>query len=83
MSVVVPFSRWRYSLECQSCEEGEVCLCTDDIKKRVWSLAGTTGAVQQFHDDGPYYGTWDGGRTGAMETLDACKRRVERAVCHD
>ncbi|RUX08050.1 MAG: hypothetical protein E5V51_00240 [Mesorhizobium sp.] len=39
--------------------------------------------ISQFQDDGPFYGTWEvggGGRTGAMTTLEDCKRRVESEV---
>lgn len=82
MSEVVPFSRWRHSLVCISCEVGEVCRCTDDLKGAVWTLNGTDGMIQQFLSDGPYYGKWHGGRTGSMTDLDDCKAAVERAVCH-
>ena len=79
---VVEFSRWRYSRVCISCEVGEVCRCTDDIMGSLWLLNGTSGAVQQFHDGAAFYGTWAGGRSGAMENLDSCKAAVERAVWH-
>lgn len=82
MPDVVEFSRWRHSLVCISCEEGEACLCTEADKGGLWLLHGTEGAIQQFQHDGPYYGTWGSGRTGAMETLDACKAAVERAVAN-
>jgi hypothetical protein len=80
MSGVVKFERWRHQRECQACEEGEVCGCTDDIMMSVWRLNGTNGRVQQFLSDGPFYGTWAGGRTGAVGDLEACKATVERAV---
>lgn len=77
---VTEFSRWRHSLICTWCEEGEVCRCPDAMKTRLWLLTGTTGAIQHFHCDGPFYGTWREGRTGAMESLDGCKAAVEKAV---
>lgn len=83
MGDVVSFSRWLFSRVCVSCEETEPCRCADDIKGSVWRLNGTTGYIQQFNDGAPYYGTWHGGRTGAMESLDACKAAVEKAVWHD
>lgn len=82
MAEIVPFSRWRHSLICSFCEDGEVCRCTDDIKTRLWVLTGTTGVIQQFLGEGPYYGTWREGRTGAVTALDDCKRMVEEAVWH-
>lgn len=80
MSEVVAFSRWKHSLVCASCEEGEVCRCTDDIKTRKWILTGTAGVIQQFLGEGAFYGTWHSGRTGAMTDLDGCKAAVEKAV---
>ena len=83
MTEVVAFSRWRPFRECRTCEDGEVCHCVEQDKSRVWRLHGTTGVVQQFHDGGSYYGTWESGRTGSMTDLDACKAQVEKAVWHD
>lgn len=40
-------------------------------------------SIVRFHDDAPFYGTWEvggGGRTGPMTKLNACKRRVENEV---
>lgn len=83
MADVVHISRWRCARICATCEEGEVCRCAEDQKSRVWLLDGTEGVIQQFLGDGPFYGTWGSGRTGAMTELDACKARVEKAVWHD
>lgn len=83
MAEVIEFSRWRPFRQCHACEEGEACHCVERDKSRLWRLHGTTGRVQQFLESGSYYGTWEGGRTGAMVDLDACKARVEKAVRHD
>lgn len=50
-------------------------------------MAVRLGSVQCFDPEGgAYYGTWEdygerkGGRTGAMSSLDECKRAVEEKV---
>ncbi|MBN9235168.1 MULTISPECIES: hypothetical protein [Phyllobacteriaceae] len=82
MSGLLEFTRWRFSRVCTIHERGDVCTCTEQEKTRLWLLHGTSGAIQQFLGDGPYYGIWDDGRTGAMTTLDGCKAAVEKAVWH-
>lgn len=83
MAEPVPFRRWRHSRVCISCEEGEVCRCTDAVMSSLWTLNGTVGAVQQFVSDGPYYGTWGSGRTGSITTLEACQLLVEEAIARE
>lgn len=51
------------------------CDCAPAIKHRLWELYDddrrVIGRVEQFH--GAYYGTWSGGRTGPVSTLDGAK----------
>lgn len=84
---VIPINRWVFSIYCSVCNEPRsrslscVNCCYDPtLTSRVWLLQPTSGKVEQFiGEKSPYYGTWLGGRTGAVETLDACKRMVEEA----
>jgi len=64
------------------------CDCERFMKAATWRLYVDGGfnygaAIQQFYADGPFYGTWEcggGGRTGAVETFEACREHVENAV---
>lgn len=76
-------------------DEGTDCIdhgaaaCDCSHKVRIWRLfvggPNIAGTVCQFYPDAPFYGTWevgDGGRTGAMATLENAKRAVEDRVRH-
>lgn len=83
---VTPINRWSLVLQCAVCDKpvpanarcDPNCVYDPDLVNRVWSFYGTSGKIEQFLD-GAYYGTWHGGRTGAMDCLDECKAAVERA----
>lgn len=70
MDNVVLLSRW-------------VFVGVAEFEHRTWLLnrhddGSFDGMVQTFGH--AFYGTYAGGRTGAVGTLDACKRMVEQHV---
>jgi hypothetical protein len=71
---------WVHLRPCRVHDEAQ-CDCEPVMHIDVWRLTDDAGrvlgSVQRFYDDAPYYGTWAGGRTGAMGDLIRCQARVE------
>lgn len=83
---IIPINRWIYQKFCAVCDEPweniascDMCLRSENLYDERWLLYGTAGKIERF-TNGPYYGSWPGGRTGAMIDFEWCKREVEKAV---
>lgn len=68
---------------CYTHREGP-CDCADFMKVTEWELyddmRNVIGVVQQFHEEGPYYGNTGYGRTGAVSDRIKCQKMVETMI---